>query len=376
MGLGGAQQVIRHIVAASDASSYEYLVYAGHDGVFRPDIEAAGAVVRVVPRRLRLFDPFWLAALSRQMRRDRIEVVHTHLFGDNLHGYLAARLAGDIPVIMTLHNTARHFRRTQLLAYRWLIPRSERAVACAPSALEAFKEMFGEHARSMIVIPNGLPEEEDKLPAPAVTAGLRRELGIPDGARVVVALGRMVAQKAFSDLISAFARVAARGRRDARLVLLGEGEERAALERQAAREGVGELVLFPGFRNDARSIVAASDVLAFSSLYEGLPVALLEGMAASRCIVATAAPGLREVLTNERTALLVPLRDPDAMAKALERALSDTALRERLGAAARACYLAEYTADTMARRYEAVYAQLARGDSSVAANLSEGTVTR
>src|SRR5688572_16628258 len=105
LGLGGAQQIIRHIVAESDAASYEHLVYAGNDGVFRPDIEAAGARVCVVPRRLRLFDPLWLSALARRMREDRIAVVHTHLFGDNLHGYLAARWAGGIPVIMTLHNT-------------------------------------------------------------------------------------------------------------------------------------------------------------------------------------------------------------------------------------------------------------------------------
>ena len=99
LSLAGAQQVIRHIVESSDKERFRYFVYAHLDGPLRPAIERAGATVRLIHRRLPLFDPAWMWALRRAMVDDRIDVVHTHLFGDSLHGLLAARIAGRLPVV-------------------------------------------------------------------------------------------------------------------------------------------------------------------------------------------------------------------------------------------------------------------------------------
>jgi glycosyltransferase involved in cell wall biosynthesis len=117
-------------------------------------------------------------------------------------------------------------------------------------------------------------------------------------------------------------------------------------------------VHFAGFRDKAREIIPCLDVLAFSSLYEGLPVTLLEGMAASRCVVATAAPGLRDVVEDGVTGILVAPRDPEALADGLRRALADPALRESLGSAAVRVFLEEYTAARMVEQYEALYDEI------------------
>ena len=94
LGVGGAQQVVREITAGSDRSEFRYFVYCCVDGDTRPRIEETGATVRVLPRRLSKIDPAWVRGLARAMREDHVDLVHTHLFGDSLHGYLAARASG------------------------------------------------------------------------------------------------------------------------------------------------------------------------------------------------------------------------------------------------------------------------------------------
>jgi glycosyltransferase involved in cell wall biosynthesis len=121
-------------------------------------------------------------------------------------------------------------------------------------------------------------------------------------------------------------------------------------------------VRFAGLREDARALLPAFDVVAFSSRFEGLSIALLEAMAAARCLVATRAAGITDVV-DERQALLVPIGDADALAAALGRALADAEFRARLGAAAQARFLERFTVDHMVAGYERLYRAVAAGAS-------------
>jgi glycosyltransferase involved in cell wall biosynthesis len=141
----------------------------------------------------------------------------------------------------------------------------------------------------------------------------------------------------------------------ARLVVLGEGELRERLERQAAESGIADRVLFAGLRSDVPALLPAIDTVVFSSLFEGLPVALLEAMAAGRCIVATDVPGIVEAVRPEREAVIVPIGDAGGLASGLLRVVRTPGLAGRLGEAARARFLAEFTAARMVARYAAVY---------------------
>lgn len=352
VGLGGAQQVIKFIVAAR-ADGFEHLVYASQSGVFHRQIEDAGATVRILPRRLRKFDPLWILALRRAMRRDGVDVVHTHLFGDSLHGYLAAR-RDRRPVVMTLHNTAESRSRVQRLGYRWLIGRCRTTVACAEFVRRSFLAAAAVAPGMIRTIANAIA-----FPEPADGATSRRkleaELGVRRDAVVLAGVGRMVAQKGFADLIAVCAELRRQGEERLQLVLFGEGELLPRLKERAAKEGIAEHVIFAGFRGDIRELLPGIDVVVFSSLQEGLPIALLEAMATSRALVVTRVGGIPEAVDDEREALIVAPQDAAALGTALGRVIAEPELRQRLGEAARQRFERDFSVERMARSYEALY---------------------
>ncbi|MFI5364871.1 MAG: glycosyltransferase [Candidatus Binatia bacterium] len=367
LGLGGAQQIIKYIVHGSDRQIFRHHVYSCSDGVFRGEIEALGATVRIIERRLPKFDPFWAAALARAMQRDAIDVVHTHLFGDSLHGVLAARRLGGLPVVVTLHIGPEGQSRLQRLGYRWVLAHSAYNVGCTESVGRAWARLVGVPIE---VVSNGIEAPSCEPPDAAVSAGMKRQLGIDPETFVVGAVGRLVAQKGYHHLISAFADVCRRSTISPRLVLVGDGPLRADLQRQAQREGISDLVLFTGVRSDVPRLLGAFDVLVFSSGYEGLPIALLEGMAAARCIIGTDAPGILDGVRDQQEALIVPIGDAGRLCAALMQVSADGALRRRLGDAARRRFVREFTAQRMVSSYERVYQHIVE-----AAHSANGRVT-
>jgi glycosyltransferase involved in cell wall biosynthesis len=200
------------------------------------------------------------------------------------------------------------------------------------------------------VVHNGV----DAPPAHA-NGSLRAELGIPEGAPLVGEVARLCDVKGQRELIAALAQVP-----DARLVLVGEdleqgGAFRAGLERDAERAGVRDRVVFAGYRPDARALLGELDVFALPSWTEGLPLGVLEAMASARPVVATPVGGTPELVTDGETGLLVPPRDPDALAAALRRLLADADLRRRLGEAGERRAREEFSLDAMCSRVLAIY---------------------
>jgi glycosyltransferase involved in cell wall biosynthesis len=160
---------------------------------------------------------------------------------------------------------------------------------------------------------------------------VRAELGAPADAAVLLTLGALVRRKGLDVLLAALARLAARGV-EPLCWLGGDGPERAALEKRAAKLGLAPRVRFLGPRRDVGDLLAAADVLVMPSRREGLGVAALEAMAAGTPIVASNVGGLGEAVVEGRTGLLVPPADADALAAALGRMLGDGALRARCAA--------------------------------------------
>jgi glycosyltransferase involved in cell wall biosynthesis len=310
--------------------------------------------VRILPRRLPKFDPGWVLRLAAAMREDAIDLVHTHLFGDSLHGYLAARLAGGKPVVMTLHNIARARTLIQRLGYRWLLGRASAVVACSAAVRRSFVDEVGGASERIRTIPNGID-----APVASLDRGAARErLGLRRDELVVAAIGRLVPAKGLDVLIDAVGEVAQRQAVRPRLVIVGDGPLRATLETHAGSAGIKELVSFAGFRPDVQEIMAAFDVVAFASRDEGLPMVLLEAMAAERCIVAPDVGGMAEAIRNEQEGLIVSSPGPGALARALTRVLASAELRHRLGAAAARRFRALFTAQRMAAGYQDLYRQV------------------
>ncbi|MEM9555768.1 MAG: glycosyltransferase [Acidobacteriota bacterium] len=354
LGLGGAQQVIRSLVAGR-SDGFEHIVYSCHGGVMAERIAAAGATVRIVPRRVPKLDPLWIRDLGRALRRDRIDAVHGHLFGDSLHGYVAAARSGLTPMVMTLHNITAARSRLQLTGYRWLLGRETLPVACADFVRRSFVDTLGSRAQEIRTVRNGIEE-----PAPVDAVDVRAELsslfGLPPDAVVLATLGRLAEQKGLDRLLKAFAHVADRvDAAPSRLVVFGDGPLRAELEAAAQRFGLGRHVVFAGYRDDAARLLAGVDAVVFSSLWEGLPIAMLEAMAASRPVVSTAVGGVPEAIDDGVEGLLVARDDIVGLSEALERIVDDVALRRRRGRAARRRFEGELHARHMVTRYETLY---------------------
>src|SRR5436190_1199277 len=196
-----------------------------------------------------------------------------------------------------------------------------------------------------------------------LAAGLQRDR------RLVAGVGRLDAQKDFPTFLRAAAMIAAEFP-DVDFLVVGDGEERAALEALARRLGLGARVGFSGLRHDVPRLLAAADVLALTSIYEGFPNVVLEAMATGAVAVATNVGGCRELVTSGETGLPVPPRAPAAVAAAVGRVLRDSTLARRLATTARQRVEGAFSVDVMARRTMDAYLRrlhATRGPATVVA---------
>ncbi len=298
------------------------------------------------------FDPRILSDLVRLARERRARILHVHGYAAADFGRLAARRVG---AALVLHE---HFADPKMPAYqawadRFLARYTDRAIAVSGSTRDFLVDERFVPADRVRLIWNGAPLREFAQPPAGARESVRRELGLPPDALAIGTIGRLSAQKGQRDLLDAAAQVTSEFS-DVHFVLVGDGDLRPDLEARAAALGLGERIVFAGHRADIPAVLAALDVVCISSTYEGTPLALFEAMAAGKPIVSTAVDGCREILEHERTGLLTPPRDPDALARALVRVRRDADLRRGLGAAA-AAESERYDIGECVRRIEDLY---------------------
>jgi len=255
--------------------------------------------------------------------------------------------------------------------YKWLDLRALRRfdrVILVHDGMKAIPGIDRIDERRLRVIENGLANS-----SPGETAALdSRVLAFCQGSVVVGAIGRLSPEKGFDRLIDAFARLLRFGV-DAKLVVLGEGPERAALERTIVEKGLTGRVLMPGFVDGARHLPLFSTFV-LSSSAEGLPISLLEAMRARVPIVATRVGGVPSVL-GEAYGLLVEPNDVEALTTAIRRAVTDKSLASRLVNAAESRVRA-FTSVRMAARYLDEYSELVSHNASVVHEPTQGLPSR
>jgi len=298
------------------------------------------------------FDPRLLTDLTALARKRRARILHVHGYAAADFGRLAARLTG---AALVLHE---HFADPRMPAYQgwadWLLSRlTDRAIAVSESTRQFLIGSRHVPEQKVRLIWNGAPLEEFAPVAPGAARRVREELGIPMDALVVGAVSRLSEQKGHRYLLDAAPRVLAR-LPEARFVIVGDGDLMGPLQEQARTLGIGERVVFAGHRTDVPEVLGAMDVLCLSSTYEGTPLVLFEAMASAKAIVSTAVDGCREVLEDGVTGILVPPRDPEALADGLLRVLQDAALRADLSRGARRSSV-RYDIRECVARMEALY---------------------
>ena len=314
--------------------------------------------VRVVAFPSRSFaDPKRARELVRFVRDERFDLLHAHLVRATVLAGLAGRLTGT-PVIATLHNTVRRsgVGPTLRAAEHWVLRNAvDRVIAVGWETARAHRGTLS--GRAIEVIPNAVVEPV-QLDA-AGRAAVRAELGVPEGAPLLLSVGRLVPQKAPIDLLHAFAQLPATDPAP-ELRFVGVGRLEPALAREIEHLGLGARVRRLGLRSDVPRLLAASDLFVSASHWEGLPVAMLEAMSAGLATVATRVGDVPRVL-DPTMGVLVPPHDPQALTRAISGLVADPARRERLGAAARAHVRADYSAVAWAERHLKLYAEVVRG---------------
>jgi glycosyltransferase involved in cell wall biosynthesis len=351
LGTGGLERVAAELTLGL-APRVRKLVVCGAGGTgVEPRLREARIDIRRIPRpRSRVRDVVRAARkLARILEEEHVDVVHAHNPAAGAAVALARTIAGcrDVPLVTSYHGVSdeRIARASRVL--RWT---SDLVIAVGPTAMTELRAAGLPPGRSVIVFNAvGAATTRD-------AGEVRAEFAATDS-EFVVSVGRYVAQKNHRLLVEALALLAPRRPR-LRAALVGFGELREDLERQIAAHGLGEKLVLTGRRTDPVDIAAAADVFVLPSVWEGLPVSLLEAMAHGRPVVATTVRGIWDIVRDEETGLLVPPDDPAALAAAVERLLEDRALAEKLGASGREYVTRRFSRDTMVDRHAAVYESL------------------
>ena len=373
---GGAQEVVRTLVAALPDSGWRPVVATFRDGPLRAAIEESGIRVHVLPGRTRpVTRPLGALGELRTLREDlrglmraeKVDVVQTHLLGSLDFVALAARTGDGPAVLWTVHNAILDLRADQLPSgQRWLLNGKRAAyrfayrlsgrwadgfVAVSDDVAAAITAAYRPPRDRLFLIPNGV--EVARYGSQAARAATRADLRLAPDARLVIVVAKLFAQKGHAVLLDALSSAGLRP--DDVVLLVGEGPERAHLEGVVEARGLGA-VRFAGNRPDIPALLAASDLFVLPSLWEGLPMALLEAMASGLPVIATDVAGSRQVIVPDESGVIVPPGDAGALAAAIGDLLADDARRSRLGRAARQRVEAEFSSARQAERHAAAYA--------------------
>jgi len=362
--VGGAEQLLVTLARHIDAAQYDLRVCSMaplDDSPILRDLRAVGAPVETLDGVL-WRDPRHAVRLAALVRRYDVDVLHTHLSTSTLVGALAGALARR-PVVTTLHNVrdvyTRHGRLKAALQAQVLRRGVHTVIACAPEVRAMATGELGLSSHRVIDVPNGIDTDAIVRVDPVAVAACRAELLAGAPGPLLVAVGNLHPSKGHVHLIEAAARLAP-AHLGLRVAIVGRLEEAAPAMRAAiAADGLGDRVALVGQRRDVAALLAAADLFVLPSLWEGLPLALLEAMAAGTPVVATAVGGVPRVVENGVTGRLAAPGDAAGLAAAIGELLADPAGAGRMALAGQARVRATYGAPAWADRLEEIYARAA-----------------
>jgi glycosyltransferase involved in cell wall biosynthesis len=291
-----------------------------------------------------------IRALANALRRDRVDIVHAFLYQANPYAWLAARLART-PHLVTSARNCQTLGRVRDWANRVAFRASD-AIICNGGAVRDFiVERYAAPANKCVVIHNGV-DLARFTPLRDARGGRRR--------RLVLGIGRLVPQKDFGLFIEAAA-LLRRGHADVSFAIVGDGPQRVALERHVGQAGLAGTFAFLGERQDVPDLLRDADVLWLSSQWEGLPNVVLEAAACGTPVVARDTGATREIVSHGVTGYLVSERDPAVFAAHTEGLLSDPALLDKMGEAARHVAEEHFSLSRMVASTEDLYRRVAAG---------------
>jgi len=354
---GGAQEHVYSLLSRLDRTRYEPTVISLSSGSAERRIARLGIPVHVIEEP---DDAIAVGVVTALLVDLRPEVVHNHMYRAELVGTRAAIALAEAgrprPYVVGTVHSSRIRAAEDREVLRRLTPRMDHLVAVS----RAIEQKIAEERPSSVpvsLIYNGVDLVRYDHTDPCCT--LREEYGLPEDAQIVGVVARLEPEKGHPTLLEAWPAVLARVPL-ARLLVVGEGSRREALEEQAAALGIADTVVFTGRRDDVAAVTAALDIAVLPSYREAQGLTILEAMALSRPVVASAVGGIPEMIVDGQTGLLVPPHDAGALSAAITRLLTDHAYADMLARGGHDLVHERFCVELMVYAVEEIYDEGAR----------------
>jgi len=333
---GGAERMlIGHLSYLNRDKFYNVVSYLYDEEYFLPEILKMG--IKAYPIHLKnIYQPFRaMKSLISIIKKEKIDIVHTHLFGASIYGRIAGKLANARGILTTIHNPDYElqfvFRNRLFFERRRLLDRftgnflNNTFIAVSKAVKETVEKSLG--FKNIVVIYNSIDVEELKPLNEEERIYVKSNLGIKKNSAVIVIVGRLEEQKGHIFLLEALSQVELKNK-DLTLFVLGQGPLEGSLKKIVKYFNIQDKVIFLGNRKDIRQIVGCADMFVLPSIFEGFGIVLLEGMALKIPCIASDVGGVSEIITNNENGLLVKPASSKALAEAI-LALMDNPVKRR-----------------------------------------------
>lgn len=353
--IGGGESHLLVLMENIDRSKYDPVVLSFTGGPMIDKLDQMGVKNYIIPS-LKAFDVKVWGKVKKLMIKEKIELVHVHGSRANSNILWAARSL-KIPVIYTVHGWSfhqdQHFlvRNLRVMGEKYLTSRTTMNISVSESNKQSGRQFI--KGFESVVVNNGI--DQRRFDPSRTYKDIRREFGIPANKVLVLFLARFTAHKQPLALIKAFTGAVKRNNQ-LHLMMVGDGDQKQEALELIKKEGTGDHITMVPFRLDVPDIIASADIYVLPSLWEGLPIALLEAMAMGKAVIGTKVDGTSEVIQDNENGLLIPTEN---LVKDLEEKLvelsHDESRRRSLQQNAIATVNEKYNAVNMTRQIEGLY---------------------
>ncbi len=357
--IGGGESHLLSLVENLDRTKYDPIVLSFTDGPMVDRLKEMEVPTHVI-KSTKAFDFNIWKKVKHFLISEKIELIHAHGSRANSNLNVVARKL-KIPIIYSIHGWSFHNdqpfwkKKIRILGESWLTKNSTVNISVSASNRDSGKIYIS--AFNSTVVNNGI--DENKFNPAKYDCTLRNELGYRDDDIIVLFIARFTSHKQPLTLIKAFAKALPQ-LPEIKLLMVGEGDQKETALQLVNELNIKDKIKFLPFRQDVPNLLAAADIFVLPSLWEGLPIGLLEAMSMGKAIIATEVDGTMEIVKNEENGLLITVANLESeLASAILRMGKDSRLRKRFGAAARETVKNSFNAGKMTRQIEAIYEKLA-----------------
>jgi len=353
---GGAETQLVNLVTSLKKRGWEVRVVSMlSPQAFTEELKEAGIPILTLNMRRGVADPRAVFRLVKILREWKPDIVHSHMVHANLLARVV-RIFCKIPVLISTAHSINEGGRWREVAYRLTDPLADLTTNVSRAAVERYIRVGAAPKNKIRFMPNGIDTTKFK-PNKAAGQRLRNELGVVNYF-VWLAVGRFEEAKDYPNMLRAFSMIVSK-KTDVVLLLVGQGSLMEEVKKIASELNLEDKVQFLGVRRDVPDLMNAADAYVMSSAWEGMPMVLLEAGACGLPVVATDVGGNSEVVLNGKTGFIVPPRNPETLAQAMEKMMAlPKEKRLEMGKAGRAYIEANYSLEHVVDQWEALYMEL------------------